>query len=125
MSWIYLCLAILFEVAGTTTMKLSEGFTKVIPGVLLLVFYCCSLIFLTLTLKTIDISVAYAVWSGMGILIITCIGIFLFGESISLLKVLSIILIIVGVTTLNYTVEHEKAANQQAVEETVELDRES
>ena len=112
-------MAILFEVACTTAMKLSEGFSKVIPSVLLLVFYCCSLIFLTLSLKTIDLSVAYAVWSGVGILVITCIGIFLFGEGVSLLKVLSIILIIVGVTTLNYTVEHEKAANQQAVEETV------
>ncbi len=60
--WIYLCLAILFEVSGTTTMKLSDGFTKVIPSVLLILFYICSLCFLTLTLKSLEVSIAYANW---------------------------------------------------------------
>lgn len=119
MSWIYLCIAILLEVAGTTSMKLSEGFTKLLPSTLLIVFYISSLTFLTLTLKTIDVSVAYAIWSGMGILIITFIGVFYFGESFSLLKVLSIILIIIGVTTLNFTVEHEKENSQQMTEKAI------
>ncbi|KKI92499.1 hypothetical protein WQ54_09015 [Bacillus sp. SA1-12] len=116
MAWIFLCLAILLEVAGTTSMKLSEGFTKLLPSILLLIFYVGSLVFLTLTLKTIDVSIAYAIWSGMGILLITCIGVFYFGESFNKLKVLSIILIIVGVTTLNLAVEHEKAYSQQVTE---------
>lgn len=116
MSWIFLCLAILLEVAGTTCMKLSEGFTKLLPSTLMIIFYVGSLTFLTLTLKTIEVSVAYAIWSGMGILIITFIGVFYFDESFSLLKVLSIILIIIGVTTLNFTVEHEKENSQQMTE---------
>lgn len=74
MHWIYLSLAILFEVAGTLNMKLSEGFSKPLPSVLLVVFYICSLSFLTLSLKQIEISVAYAIWSGLGIMIITLIG---------------------------------------------------
>ncbi|MFN2747823.1 MULTISPECIES: DMT family transporter [Bacillus] len=101
MHWLYLCLAILFETAGTISMKLSNGFSKIIPSILLLVFYAASLVFLTLTLKTMDIAVAYAVWSGLGIVFISVMGFLYFGESISLLKVISIILIITGVVALN------------------------
>ena len=66
MTWLYLILAILLEVSGTTCMKLSEGFTKLVPSVLIFVFYTASFGMLTLALKRIDVSVAYAVWSGMG-----------------------------------------------------------
>ncbi|MDQ0233440.1 DMT family transporter [Metabacillus malikii] len=120
MPWIFLCLAILLEVAGTTSMKLSEGFTKPLPSIFLIVFYIGSLIFLTLTLKTIDVSVAYAIWSGLGILIITFIGIFYFGETFSLTKVLAILLIIIGVTLLNFTAEHEQGQIKQNTERIVE-----
>jgi len=115
--WIYLCLAILFEVTGTTTMKLSEGFTKVIPSVLLILFYICSLYFLTLTLKSIEVSIAYAIWSGMGIIIITLIGFMYFNESVSLLKIVAIALIIIGVVTLNITGEKEANASKSTLEE--------
>ncbi|MDA7026704.1 multidrug efflux SMR transporter [Bacillus sp. CLL-7-23] len=101
MQWLYLLLAILFETAGTIVMKLSNGFSKLVPSFLLLVFYVASLIFLTLTLKTMDISIAYAVWSGMGIVFISIIGFFYFNESISLIKVVAITLIIAGVVMLN------------------------
>lgn len=101
MHWLYLMLAILFEVAGTTSMKLSDGFTKPLPSVLLIIFYVASLSFLTLTLKHIEVSVAYAIWSGVGIIIITLIGFLYFSEHISPVKVISIILIIVGVVMLN------------------------
>ncbi|NPC91839.1 multidrug efflux SMR transporter [Bacillus sp. WMMC1349] len=105
MQWLYLFLAILFETAGTISMKLSNGFSKLFPSILLLVFYVASLIFLTLTLKTMDISIAYAVWSGMGIVFISIIGFLYFNESISLLKVVAITLIIAGVVMLN-TINH-------------------
>ncbi|MEC0204248.1 multidrug efflux SMR transporter [Paenibacillus lautus] len=101
MHWLYLSLAILFEVAGTLNMKLSEGFSKPLPSVLLVVFYICSLSFLTLSLKQIEISVAYAIWSGLGIMIITVIGYMFFAEQINGLKVFSILLIIAGVVLLN------------------------
>jgi len=114
--WIYLCLAILFEVGGTTSMKLSDGFTKVIPSVLLILFYICSLCFLTLTLKSLEVSIAYAIWSGMGIIIITLIGFMYFNESVSLLKIVAIALIIIGVVTLNMTGEKEADISKSTLE---------
>ncbi|MFJ9289022.1 DMT family transporter [Bacillus halotolerans] len=101
MQWMFLCLAILFEVAGTVSMKLSAGFTRFLPSVLLMFFYGGSLFFLTLTLKSIDVSVAYAVWSGMGIVLITVVGFLYFQENISVMKLISIGLIIAGVVSLN------------------------
>lgn len=101
MSFVYLVLAIITEVSGTTAMKLSQGFTKMIPSVVMFVFYLLSITLLTLALKTIDVSVAYAIWSGLGTAIIATIGILLFKESLSLIKVISILMIIAGVIGLN------------------------
>lgn len=101
MRWIYLILAIVFEVCGTTSMKLSEGFTKFWPSVLLFVFYVLSLTSLTFALKTLDVSVAYAVWSGLGTILIALIGIFWFHEPVTTIKFISIALIIIGVVGLN------------------------
>ncbi|MNO99196.1 Multidrug resistance protein EbrB [compost metagenome] len=115
MHWIYLLLAIVFEVAGTTSMKLSEGFTKPVPSILLVVFYVGSLAFLTLTLKQIEVSIAYAIWSGMGVIIITTIGFIYFKESLSVLKILAIVLIIIGVVVLNLTEGKKPAESKAAV----------
>lgn len=112
--WVYLVLAIIFEVAGTTSMKLSNGFTKLIPSILLIVFYLGSLSFLTLTLKKIDVSVAYAVWSGMGIVFISCIGLLYFNERFSFVKFIAIVLIIVGVVTLNLTKDQQTNSQEEA-----------
>jgi len=99
--WFFLVGAITLEVAGTTSMKLSEGFTKLLPSVLLFVFYAASFVALTLALKKIEVSVAYAVWSGAGTALIAAIGILYFNETASLLKFISILLIIFGVVGLN------------------------
>ena len=96
----YLILAILLEVAGTTSMKFSVGFTKLGPSILIFVFYLISFICLTLSLKRIAISVAYAVWAGLGTSLITLIGIFFFHEPMTLIKFASLFLIIVGVMGL-------------------------
>ncbi len=101
MSWLYLFLAIILEVLGTTSMKLSEGFTKTLPSIVMFVFYLLSLISLTLALKKVDVSVAYAVWSGLGTTLIAIIGIFYFKEPSTTLKLVSIGLIITGVIGLN------------------------
>lgn len=101
MTWLYLVLAILLEVSGTTCMKLSEGFTKTVPSILLFVFYTLSFGMLTLALKRIDVSVAYAVWSGMGTALIATIGILYFKEPMTALKLISLALIIGGVVGLN------------------------
>lgn len=101
MSWVYLLLAIVLEVSGTTCMKVSEGFTKLLPSLLIFIFYGSSLAFLTLTLKKIEVSIAYAVWSALGTALIATIGILWFKESINLLKVISLLAIIAGVVGLH------------------------
>ena len=101
MSWLYLVWAIVLEVSGTTSMKLSQGFTKLLPSVLTFVFYGLSLSALTLALKNIDVSVAYAVWSGLGTAMIASIGVLWLKEPLTTLKVVSLTLIIIGVIGLN------------------------
>lgn len=101
MHWFYLLLAIVLEVTGTTCMKLSAGFTKTLPSVLMFVFYILSFSALTLALKKVDVSVAYAIWSGMGTALIATIGILWFNEPLTMLKLISLALIIIGVIGLN------------------------
>jgi len=96
-----LVLAILLEVSGTTCMKLSEGFTRMVPSILLVVFYTLSFGMLTLALKRIDVSVAYAIWSGVGTALIASIGVLWFKEPATALKLISLGLIIIGVVGLN------------------------
>lgn len=98
--WIYMTLAILMEVCGTTSMKLSAGFTRLIPSVLIFIFYGLAFTMLTLALKKLDVSIAYAVWSGLGTALIAIIGFVVFREPITLVKVISLTLIILGVIGL-------------------------
>lgn len=102
MAWFYLFLAILFEVAGTTAMKLSVGFNNVIPSIFVFVFYGLSLVALTLTLKDIELSIAYSIWAGLGTAFIATIGIVQFNESASAIKFICITLIIIGVVGLQF-----------------------
>jgi small multidrug resistance pump len=101
MHWIYLTGAIILEVSGTTCMKLSESFTRLVPSILIVVFYGLSLGALTLALKKIDVSVAYAIWSGVGTALIATIGVLWFKEPLTAFKLISLVLIIAGVVGLN------------------------
>jgi small multidrug resistance pump len=103
MHWVYLVLAILSEVAGTVCMKLSAGFTKTIPSVLMWVFYAVCFAFLALTLKKIDVGVAYAIWSGVGTALIATVGIIYFREPLTMMRAIGLITIIAGVVILNLT----------------------
>lgn len=98
--WFYLAGAIALEAAGTTSMKLSDGFTKLAPSILIFLFYAASFVALTFSLKGIDLSLAYAIWSGIGTVIIATIGILYFQEPATALKIVSIGLIVVGVAGL-------------------------
>lgn len=100
LSWFYMMLAILTEVAGTTAMKLSEGFTQMKPSILIFLFYALSLTFLTLSLKRLELGFAYAIWSGIGTLLIFMIGIAFFHDAITPLKSVSLLFIIIGVLGL-------------------------
>jgi len=104
MSWFYLLAAILLEVCGTTCMKLSQGFTRLVPSVLLFVFYGVSFGAVTLAIKRIEVSTAYAIWSGVGTALIAVVGMFWFKESIGVVKVASLTLIILGIIGLNLSV---------------------
>ena len=108
MQWLYLVLAIVAEVCGTTSMKLSAGFAKPLPSVLIFVFYGLSLTFLTLALRVMPVGMAYAIWSALGTALITAIGVLWFGERMNALKVISLILIIAGIAGLHFSQEHLK-----------------
>jgi small multidrug resistance pump len=100
MAWLFLLLAILSEIAGTTMLRLSDGFSKLAPSVAMIVFYALSFGSLSLTLKRIDVGVAYAVWSALGTALIATIGVLWFHEPVSALKVFSLVAIISGVVGL-------------------------
>lgn len=99
-AWFYLLFAILLEVAGITSMKLSDGFTRLEPSLFIFVFYVLSFGFLALTLKRIELGVAYAIWSALGTLLIVLIGVCAFGETLTLLKGFFLGCIILGVMGL-------------------------
>jgi small multidrug resistance pump len=98
--WYCLAGAIMLEIAGTTSMKLSQGFTRTLPSVLLFVFYGVSFALMTVAVKKIDVSVSYAIWSGVGTATIALIGVFWFREVLTWIQVASIVLIVAGVIGL-------------------------
>lgn len=100
-AWLWLIIAILFEVAGTMSLKLSFGLTRLIPSLFVFIFYSISFTTLAFALKRLDLSLTYAIWAGLGTALIAIIGIFYFNEPFSLLKMISILLIIIGVIGLN------------------------
>jgi len=100
MNWVILAIGIIFEVLGTIFMKFAEGFTKLWPSVLVFVFYGISLAALVFVLKKMDVSIAYAIWASVGTALIAVIGILWFKEPVSIMKVISILLIIAGIIGL-------------------------
>ena len=101
MHWLYLLLAIVFEVSGTSCMKLSHGFTRPLYAAAMVVLYVICFSFLTMALKTMELSIAYAIWAGLGTALIAVIGMLWFKEPISITKVLSLALVIAGIVGLN------------------------
>jgi len=102
-SYYLLLLAILFEVCGTTCMKLSQGFSRLLSSFLIFVFYSISFFFFTLAIKGMDISIAYAIWAGLGTALITVVGIFGFREPVNVLKIVSLFVVVVEVIGLDHS----------------------
>ena len=100
MNWLILGLGIVFEVLGTVCMKLAEGFTKLVPSVFVFVFYIMALMCLVIVLKKMEVSIAYAIWASLGIVLIAIIGVVWFKEPVTVIKILSILLIIGGILGL-------------------------
>lgn len=99
--WLYLLIAILTEVVGTSLMKASQGLTRLLPTIFMFVLYGISFVFMALALRKIEVGIAYAIWSGLGTALIAMIGIAWFRESLNLPKLVGIVLIIAGVVLLN------------------------
>ena len=95
--WLILGIGIIFEVLGTICMKYADGFQKLWPSVFVFVFYLLCLICLVFVLKKMQVSVAYAIWASMGTALIAIIGMIWFKEPVSLVKIASIVLIIIGI----------------------------
>lgn len=100
-AWALLGVAIVFEVAGTTCMRLSESFTRLTPSLLIFVFYAVSFALNTVIMRTLGLSVVYAVWSGVGTVLTALIGYLYFKEPATALKMVSAGLIVIGVVGLH------------------------
>jgi small multidrug resistance pump len=101
MHWIYLAIAIAAEVIATSALKTSESFTRLLPSIITVAGYVISFYFLSLTLRVLPVGIAYAVWSGVGIVAISVIGYLLFKQSLDLAALIGIGFIVVGVIVLN------------------------
>ena len=99
-NWVYLGLAIVSEVIATASLKSTEGFTRLVPSIVVLVGYSAAFYFLSLTLDTIPIGVAYAVWSGVGVATITLVSFVVYDQKIDTAGLLGIGLIVTGVVVL-------------------------
>lgn len=101
MGYLYLTIAIVAEVVGTSAIKASDEFTKLGPSIVVVVAYGIAFYLLSLVLRSIPLGVAYAIWSGVGIALITLIGIFVFRQALDVPAVIGIALIVAGVAVIN------------------------
>lgn len=100
-SWLFLGIAIVAEVFATSSLKESEGFTRLVPSLVVVAGYSVAFYFLSLSLKTIPVGVAYAVWAGLGIVLIALVGWVVFGQKLDAAAVLGMALIVGGVLVIN------------------------
>lgn len=101
MGWLFLAGAIGFEIAGTICLRLSEGLSRLLPSLAVFPLYGLSFACLALALKTVPLSVAYAIWSAVGIAVISAVGMTWFREPVSALKIGALVLIVVGIVALH------------------------
>lgn len=100
MHWFWLILAIAFETVGTTALKASEGFTRLWPSVMAVSCFLTALFLLSLVLRTIPVGVTYAIWSGVGIVLIAAIGWIAFGQRLDAAAVIGMGLIVAGIVVM-------------------------
>ena len=99
--YLYLALAIAFEVVGTSALKASETLTRLVPSLVTLITYTASFVFLALSLRTIPIGIAYAMWAGLGIVLIALVGWFWFRQTLDVPALIGLALIVAGVVLVN------------------------
>lgn len=101
MTYLYLAIAIIAEVAATSALKASEEFSNLIPSVIVVVGYGVAFYFMTLVLRVIPVGITYAVWSGLGIVLVTIVGIFLYKQIPDIPAIIGMGLIVLGVIVIN------------------------
>ncbi len=101
MSYFYLFCAIITEVIATTALKASDGFSKFLPSIIVVVGYSVSFYFLSLSLKTIPVGMAYAIWAGLGIVLIVIFGMIFLKQTPDIASIVGISFIILGVVIMN------------------------
>lgn len=99
--WVFLSIAIISEVIATSCLKASEGFTRFWPSVVVVIGYLLAFYLLSLTLKTIPVGIAYAVWSGVGIVLIAMVGWLFLGQKLDMPAIIGLAFIITGVMVIN------------------------
>ena len=102
MKWIYLIIAIITEVIATSALKESQGFSKIFPSVIVIFGYSLTFYFMSLTLKEMSVGITYAIWSGMGILLISLIGYFRYNQVLDSAAVLGMSFIAIGIIVLRF-----------------------
>ena len=102
MKYIYLFLAIFFEVSGTLLLPASQSFTKIVPTILLIIFYVIAFYFLTVTIKYIPLSIVYASWTGLGVFFVTLLSYYFYKEKLNIEIIIGLIFIVIGVIIINY-----------------------
>ena len=101
MAYMYLSIAIVFEVIATTALKSSESFSRLAPSLIVVIGYTVAFYALSLSLRSIEVGVAYAIWAGLGIVLIAILGVVVHKETIDLAGAMGMALIISGVVVLN------------------------
>lgn len=99
--WLFLAIAIVSEVIATSALKGSEGFTRLVPSLTVIIGYVVSFYFLSLTLKAIPVGIAYAIWSGTGVVLIALAGWWLYNQKLDLAAIIGMGLIVAGVLVIN------------------------
>lgn len=101
MAYLYLFIAIISEVIATLSLKASSGFSKLTPSIVVIVGYAISFVLLSLVLKTVPVGIAYASWSGLGIIFVSVMSYSLYGQKLDVVAIGGIVLIIAGVLLIN------------------------
>ena len=101
LSYVYLGAAIVCEVIATSALKASDEFTRPVPSIIVVIGYAVAFYLLSLTLRTMPVGIAYAIWSGVGIVLIALVGLIWFRQSLDLPAIIGLALIIVGVVVVN------------------------
>jgi small multidrug resistance pump len=101
MTYLYLSIAIVAEIVATTFLKLSDSFTKPVPAVATVLGYAIAFYFLSLTLRVLPTGIAYAIWSGVGVVVISLVGWLYMGQALNTPTVIGLALIVAGVVVVN------------------------